>query len=826
MKRLSSILTLFGLVFAFLVSAESVAVWDIEDTLYEGESKTYTINGLDYEISPIYISTSEVVFSVNDKITDELKEDYSERFGDNSIIQVKDIIPYDVNNTNNTDLSVQGDRVEFYFRGALSEEPTPRKLYVQSNEDFELSVGDIAIFENTNGLKRSVELLDIDGSAKFMYSFSAPTGESYSLDFELYEKEDFVLDGNFFFTVWNFGETVSGKFYEPVRETPIPGKNCKLINRDPTRDKYWEKLGLDVSKNPEITDYRIQWFSGEWSPWYKAGLNDLDWKNRNRRVWSYFTDHNHEFIQCGVISQPSTIYTYLNQKFELDVEQEAVVVDYNNMRVRLDKVIIKCFGSEETGACLIDSAQVSVSMTQGQGQTGVGTSFSIKVGESREVFGVILKLLDLDEKQAVFVVEKRIVEEDFVDIKISPLKNEIKYGDEAYYWITITDKHRRIKCSALPCPYESYTYQIDVMNLPFQKDYPKFVTLEAGQTKTIKLEVSPYTLVETLVKVAAQSTGQSTGVETPVDVTQSTGVVESVAVAQPALEKGITGKIVSSVAKKIGFTKVSRESSIAQATTSVGPVETSESTTVLESTTIFIPRYEREYKFTVRVKLKNNPAVQDSATALLRIRLNQPTPPEFPSEETVIELNRGWNLVSLPGKLVKFSAITKPERKLLSFVYLKDQKRYVTLQQAQKILGNNFREYLAKNAFWIYSYTDFNLKVQIDKQLSYEGLDLRKGWNLVPITEDMIGGYLSDIKGSCFFEKLYLWDAIKQQWERIDEGYTFGQEHANYGFIAKVGRDCRMGGVIVVPNFPEELPLLVDVPAEETVKIVDVPAGG
>jgi len=71
----------------------------------------------------------------------------------------------------------------------------------------------------------------------------------------------------------------------------------KLINRKPIRVKHFQNIGLDVSEHPEIVMYRIQWFSGGWSPWYVPGLNDVDWKlNGSRRVWCYFEDHNHEYI--------------------------------------------------------------------------------------------------------------------------------------------------------------------------------------------------------------------------------------------------------------------------------------------------------------------------------------------------------------------------------------------------------------------------------------------------------------------------------------------------------------------------------------------------
>jgi hypothetical protein len=74
--------------------------------------------------------------------------------------------------------------------------------------------------------------------------------------------------------------------------------NPVITSGIPLRIKYWQDLGLDTSTHPEIYKYQIQWFSGYWSPWYTPGVNDVDWKLSNRRVWSYFEDHNYRIKKC------------------------------------------------------------------------------------------------------------------------------------------------------------------------------------------------------------------------------------------------------------------------------------------------------------------------------------------------------------------------------------------------------------------------------------------------------------------------------------------------------------------------------------------------
>lgn len=220
-----------------------------------------------------------------------------------------------------------------------------------------------------------------------------------------------------------------------------------------------------------------------------------------------------------------------------------------------------------------------------------------------------------------------------------------------------------------------------------------------------------------------------------------------------------------------------------------------------------LPYYQKEYKFNVRVMQSGNPKVQDTAYSVLRIKPREPqTPPEFPRERVEIKLYRGWNLINLPGKLVSFESDSSLARKLLGFVYLKEEQRYVSIKEAQNILGSEFREYLATNAFWVYSYSEHALKVNIDREISFDGMKLSPNWNLIPITEDMVGGYLGDIIGECEFEKLYMWNAPMQEWEKLNKEYVFRGFEANKGIIVKSADYCRLGGVTITAIEPPTMP--------------------
>ncbi|RJQ35354.1 hypothetical protein C4566_00880 [Candidatus Parcubacteria bacterium] len=91
----------------------------------------------------------------------------------------------------------------------------------------------------------------------------------------------------------------------PDQEYPEPEDTCDNVvvdTRSAAGGTAWQDLGLDISAHPTITRYRIQWFSGYWSPWYTKGVDDIDWVDPNRRVWSYFDDHTHQVEWCQTIN--------------------------------------------------------------------------------------------------------------------------------------------------------------------------------------------------------------------------------------------------------------------------------------------------------------------------------------------------------------------------------------------------------------------------------------------------------------------------------------------------------------------------------------------
>jgi hypothetical protein len=83
----------------------------VADTLYEGETKTYTVDGRDYEVTVLAITDSGTIyvkFMVNGESTRSLTEGDSSTLADGTLIAVSDIIPGEAGD-------VSYDLVEFYL---------------------------------------------------------------------------------------------------------------------------------------------------------------------------------------------------------------------------------------------------------------------------------------------------------------------------------------------------------------------------------------------------------------------------------------------------------------------------------------------------------------------------------------------------------------------------------------------------------------------------------------------------------------------------------------------------------------------------------------
>ncbi len=479
-----------------------------------------------------------------------------------------------------------------------------------------------------------------------------------------------------------------------------------------------------------------------------------------------------------------TTYVHLGDKFELAEGSSAVVVDYGDMRMTLGNILYsKCgvgnavpvTGQTETAEAIpVNSPEVSAGNGNANSAlmpkciggpayaivkvraplNAVGTysvpaltadsytetEVSIEEGKSVFVFGAKISLGWLNGDRGSFIITSE-GEGNYLDVKIVPTSNSVELGDTASYKITVKDLHDSWEG-------KTYTYDVNVFELPFSLDYPRTITLDSGDERTIKLSV------------------HTSAIKT--DASEAATVPETAVGTLPTVT-GATSKAVATVSASAAAEKVT----IAPDVVASG----------------------RAYNFKVVVSGHGSSA---TAYGVLNILYSPPPPPY---NKVKIGINQGWNLIALPGTGDLSSGTCSGIDELYAFVYLRNEGRYVTLEDAAALMGEEgLKEYMRLNSFWVYSFNSCAMEFKMQSATSLSEISLGEGWNFVPITQDMEGRTLGDIGGDCDFSRAYLWNAGGQNWDTLEIGDKFSAGASSKGFIAKVSKDCSFGwGAIIAP---------------------------
>jgi hypothetical protein len=387
-------------------------------------------------------------------------------------------------------------------------------------------------------------------------------------------------------------------------------------------------------------------------------------------------------------------------------------------------------------------------------------TYSIPSGASNGIYRVMsTAILSGIKKNAESSFEVEKTYSDLVDVSIKPTEQHTVIGKEVSYEITIKDKHPIPMCPiaeclnppcAIPnCTRPIYTYYISVNGLPYNTKYQNVIVIPAGGSTAIPLWVFP------------SSTGTSEGVTT---ATTTTGTINPTS-SEQRIVSIVTGEAIAT-----------------STTTQTQPIK------------------EVMFKFTVQAIQQDDSRVSGSDGAILFVRfIETPEPPPFPETEKIdIELRNGWNLISAPGYGYFSIGSCSPSSKPIAFIYLTDQKRYVSYDEALNIMGTDkLKEYLSTHSFWVYSYESCKIVFDVEKYSTYSDLQLDQGWNLLGVTKDMVGETMNNIKGTCTFEKLYNWDADSQKWIARTENDLI--EKMGYGGIVKVSSTCNLNSNVIQP---------------------------
>ncbi len=133
------------------------------------------------------------------------------------------------------------------------------------------------------------------------------------------------------------------------------------------------------------------------------------------------------------------------------------------------------------------------------------------------------------------------------------------------------------------------------------------------------------------------------------------------------------------------------------------------------------------------------------------------------------------------------------------------QEKVYYLKREYPNLEPNFGWQMNSHAYWVYFDKPGKLKYVTQDQPPLNQRILFKGWNFVGITSEMKNLDLIDVLGDCQLEneKAYIWDAEKQEWERIGLHQYVDESSIGKGIVVKVTSDCTLGnGGMTPPGLP------------------------
>ena len=400
---------------------------------------------------------------------------------------------------------------------------------------------------------------------------------------------------------------------------------------------------------------------------------------------------------------------------------------------RIGAVSSACSQSETGGtySCVLNSSYSFVAMypTNQESLLGVySANVEAKIGDTT--------------KGASTPFEIRSEYTDYVDVSITPREQTTTIGNPVSYRVTVKDNHPLSDS-------RNYAYEIEVSNLPYNIIHQNLVTVPAGGSTTFDISIFPS--AASTEKGVEVSTEQVTVTDLS-DYRQSSPTGAFIATSYPIAGGGGSGSVEAVPIEVAGF------------------------------------------KFTVSVTLVDDHTVKDSDTAVLYVKYsNTPQPPDFPEDEIITEyLREGWNLLNLPGKGTSFVDTTcSLQRKPFAYVYLHDQRRYVSIQEAAVTTGiDPLFDYVSIHPLWIYSYENCEISVKVAKYATYSGVSLVRGWNMLGTTKDMVGETMNSIKGSCEFENIYRWNADSQNWIKMSGDDLI--EKISNGLVVKATSDCNL----------------------------------
>ena len=182
--------------------------------------------------------------------------------------------------------------------------------------------------------------------------------------------------------------------------------------------------------------------------------------------------------------------------------------------------------------------------------------------------------------------------------------------------------------------------------------------------------------------------------------------------------------------------------------------------------------------------------------------------------ESYVTFNKGWNIITgfiHPRQLMEGDILQENIKAI--YLLAQPSQEYIRVYpnpEDDKLAG--LQDYYEQTPLWVYSDKSGRVKYNFEEQIPIEYWNEHKlytGWNMVSITEEMIGDggepELRDLAGTCTIQKAYFFNPEQQNWGAFPLDEDFSEDALNMGIVLKVLSDCTLGtsgSLIPPPTLP------------------------
>ncbi len=531
-------------------------------------------------------------------------------------------------------------------------------------------------------------------------------------------------------------------------------------------------------------------------------------------------------------SEPEMKKVYLNERFDLVEDQTAVVLDITPemskipneaMRVKLlDIMRPKCVASN-TDYVKCDTrpyAKVSVQMptvdcAYGSSCASSQTVLVLREGQERLVSSFRLRLLDIADNRAWFVVRKQPVLQNLIKVRLDEkfdlreTQTALVVEESLYIRLEGIQLVRCAETDSNRCIGGSYADLTVWKTLKYGKESVARMRYSLREGESLKLYGLNISLLDlrgnTAVFVVSKPESRVINVHVndpfKLSVKQAARVLEAnmridllgilLAECPENVEcKGVPPQVEISVSNYL-FSKEMTGKAV-EATDYIEEVveqKASSGVSIVEPPEIELPTPFNTYILSEGESVE----VNDFVIKVLDVGYEHA---EFivtkkgSGQKFHLEIKNGWNLFSIPGELDLVDSTNCESRDVKVFEYIEEEKEFVEVTDGK--IGQ---------AYWLYNPGNAcSAKGIVREAVTMAELDpLVKTWNFVAVTTDMIGSRISEITSDCAPRAAFFYNAASKKWQKsLDHKVTAND--LGKAFAVYATRPCSLGEL--VPPMP------------------------